>query len=173
MGNLIVISGPNGSGKSLYAEKVTAVAGENRIYIATMIPQTEENQTRIQKHIRQRAGWGFRTLELPYCVGHADAAADSVVLLEDVSNLLANAIFEKGGDAEAVFADICRLQSRTKTLVAVTIDDLNPDGFEGETAAYIHQLNRLNERLKDRADTAVSMKDGVPFARKGGLPDVD
>ena len=45
MGKLILISGPNGSGKSRYAESLFASAPPERYYIATMVPQTEENIT--------------------------------------------------------------------------------------------------------------------------------
>ena len=41
-----------------------------------------------------------------------------VVLLEDVSNLLANAMFEKGGSSDSVFRDICALADRCRIFVA-------------------------------------------------------
>ena len=59
-----LILGPNNSGKSLLAEKMV-VETENlhRIYLATMVPQTDHNKERIQKHIAQREGKGFQTIE--------------------------------------------------------------------------------------------------------------
>ncbi|WP_394282720.1 bifunctional adenosylcobinamide kinase/adenosylcobinamide-phosphate guanylyltransferase, partial [Frisingicoccus sp.] len=38
-----LVLGPNNSGKSLYAEKLAVESGSKRIYLATMIPQNEEN----------------------------------------------------------------------------------------------------------------------------------
>ena len=94
------------------------------------------------------------------------------MLLEDVSNLLANAMFERGGDEASVYADIEALCSRCRLLVAVTITGLCADGYDGETAAYIRALNGLNQRLYDRAAAAVAMKDGAPFAEKGDLDEI-
>lgn len=169
MGKLILISGESGSGKSRYAEEIAAHTKGQRFYIATMLSQTEENQVRIEKHIRQREGLGFQTLELPYRVGDAPITGDACVLLEDVSNLLANVIFEKGMDGGEVLGDIRRLLERSRVLIAVTIAGLSPEGYEGETARYIEGLNRLNEQLWERAEVCVTMKDGHPSVTKGAL----
>ena len=158
MGTLIMISGANGSGKSRYAERIVARTTGERYYIATMRPCSEENLQRIEKHREQRKDLQFTTLECPYQVGAAAVERDGVVLLEDVSNLLANAMFERGGDEASVYADIEALCSRCRLLV--------------ETAAYIRALNGLNQRLYDRAAAAVAMKDGAPFAEKGDLDEI-
>ena len=165
--SLILISGPNGSGKSLFAEELIAKTEGKRSYIATMKPQTEDNFSRIEKHREQRAHLCFETLELPYEVDSASVSRDSVVLLEDVSNLFANAYFEKNGSVESVFADIEGLKNRCKLLVAVTISDLKDEGYDEETAAYIKGLNQLNWRLFDLADLAFAMENGQPVRLKG------
>lgn len=172
MGTLIMISGANGSGKSRYAERIVARTAGERYYIATMRPCSEENLQRIEKHREQRKDLQFTTLECPYQVGAAAVERDGVVLLEDVSNLLANAMFERGGDEASVYADIEALCSRCRLLVAVTITGLRADGYDGGTAAYIRALNGLNQRLYDRAAAAVTMKDGAPFAEKGDLDEI-
>ncbi|HIT34882.1 MAG TPA: bifunctional adenosylcobinamide kinase/adenosylcobinamide-phosphate guanylyltransferase [Candidatus Faecousia intestinigallinarum] len=173
MGKLILISGENNSGKSLYAERIAVQAGATRFYIATMVPHTEENRIRIQKHIRQRSGLNFHTLECPYCVAESAVSPDSVALLEDVSNLLSNAVFEKGGDGASVLDDIWKLSERCKTLVAVTISDLNSDNYDGETAAYIDMLNKLNQALSERAEIHIRMEAGSPVFLKGAPPYAD
>ena len=48
MGKLIVVSGPNESGKSAFAESLMSRIPGQRYYIATMVPQTEENYRRIE-----------------------------------------------------------------------------------------------------------------------------
>ena len=131
MGTLIMISGANGSGKSRYAERIVARTTGERYYIATMRPCSEENLQRIEKHREQRKDLQFTTLECPYQVGAAAVERDGVVLLEDVSNLLANAMFERGGDEASVYADIEALCSRCRLLVAVTITGLRADGYDG------------------------------------------
>ena len=172
MGTLILISGANGSGKSRYAERIVARTTGKRYYIATMRPCSEENLQRIEKHREQRKDLHFTTLECPTQVGEAAVETGSVVLLEDVSNLLANAMFERGGDEMSVYADIEALLARCRLLAAVTIAGLRADGYDGETAVYIHALNGLNQRLYDCAAAAVTMKGGTPFVEKGELDEI-
>ena len=172
MGKLLLISGTNGSGKSRYAESFIAKTTGLRYYVATMEPQTQENQRRIRKHIAQRSGLNFITLEQPTQVGTAPVAADSVVLLEDVSNLLGNTLFSARSTMEDAWQDILALRKRCKLLVAVTISGLSSGGYDGETAAYIENLNILNRRLLDLADAAVTMKNNCPVWEKGAEHDI-
>ena len=169
MGAFLLISGANSSGKSRHAEHLIRQTKGPRTYIATMEPQTAENAVRIQKHRDQRADMGFTTLELPHAVGDAPVPEDGVVLLEDVSNLLGNNVFERGLTETEVLADIRQLRSRCRLLVAVTIADLREEEYEGETADYIHRLRLLNEALLAEADAAIRMEDGAPRMEKGRL----
>lgn len=164
---LILVTGENGSGKSAYAEKLLGQMGDTRCYIATMIPHGEEGAARVKKHLAQRAGLDFSTLELPYAVGDADVSPDAAVLLEDVSNLLANRMFARKGTAEETLADIKTLCGRCRTLVAVTISGLDAAAYEGETRGYIAALQSLNDALCDAADFVIEMHDGVPQFQKG------
>ena len=168
MGELILISGANDSGKSRFAESLFRAFPGGRYYIATMRPQTEENRRRIEKHRRQREGLGFDTIETPGPVAGAAVSPEGGVLLEDVSNLLSNAVFERGETAEDVYSDILRLRDRCALLVAVTISGLRAADYDGETAAYIAALNELNAALLDAADAAVEMRLSLPFWSKGG-----
>ncbi len=163
----MIISGANGSGKSRFAEDQIAKTSDTRFYIATMKPQTEENYQRIEKHKKQRQGLRFQTLELPYQVGDAPVEPESVVLLEDVSNLFANAWFEKQGSVDSVFEDICKLAGRCKWLAAVTIAGLEATGYDAETTAYICGLNQLNTWLLEKADVSIVMKEQQPVWEKG------
>ena len=161
--DLKVILGPNGSGKSLYAEDLAVASGDSRLYIATMIPQNQENRQRIEKHRLQRRGKGFLTIEEPLCMSCIPVPGDSVVLLEDVSNLVANRIFgTHPGTYRPILEDILTLAGRCKTLIAVSISGMNADEYDGETAEYIRALNELNEQLISHASLALEMRDGVP-----------
>lgn len=172
MGKLILISGENNSGKSIFAEQLAGRISGDKYYIATMLAETEENHKRIEKHRRQRMTLGFTTLELPYQVGDAPVTPESMVLLEDISNLLANNIFDKGKSEEAVFNDICRLLKRCRITEAVTVSGLEDTGFDGETADYINRLNRLNKKLSDMADVSVIMQDNAPVYQKGEINEI-
>lgn len=167
MACFVLISGANNSGKSIYAERLIAGTTGERYYLATMLPCTEENHRRVEKHRAQRQGLGFETIECPYQVGNVPVSSDGVVLLEDVSNLLANAVFEKGGNADSVYRDVCTLADRCRILVAVTITGLKTDGYDEETAAYVNDLNEINRKLFHKASVAISMQDGTAVYQKG------
>jgi len=167
MGDLILISGENNSGKSVFAEKLIGQMKGKRYYIATMVPCTEDNYIRIEKHKKQREQFGFQTLEVPYCMQDAAVESDSVILLEDVSNLLANNIFEKNTGADYVFRDICNLLGRCRLVVAVTISGIKNNGYDAETSEYISSLNEINRKLFDISTVAITMKDEIPVYQKG------
>jgi len=164
--DLHLVLGPNGSGKSLYAEDLAVQSGAPLLYIATMVPQNEENHRRIEKHRLQRQGKGFQTVELSWALEEAPVTEDTVVLLEDVSNLLANGMFQQGADETAALDKILALAERCRRLIAVSISGLSDEGYSGETAEYIHALARLNEELTRRARRVTEMQNGIPTALK-------
>ena len=172
MGKLILVSGENSSGKSAFAENLLAKCDGNHYYVATMLPKTEDNFERIKKHKKQRQGLGFTTLELPYSLAEQSMEPDSVVLLEDVSNLLANNIFEKNKTENDVFDDILNLQKRCKVIVAVTISGILNNGYDIDTAMYINSLNKINQKLYNEALVAITMTNGKPVYEKGERYDI-
>ena len=167
MGRMVLISGGNGSGKSRYAETLVSRTTGPRHYIATMQPQTEDNFRRVKKHIAQREGLNFTTWELPIHIDQAEIQPNGVVLLEDVSNLLGNTIFSQAGNREDVLDKIVALRNQCSLLIAVTIGGLSSKAYQGETAAYIEDLNSLNESLFALADAAATMVSGSPVWEKG------
>jgi len=172
MGKIILVSGANGSGKSAFAENLVQETMGRRYYIATMVAHSEENHQRIEKHRQQRKGLDFTTLELPCRVGAASVEEGSVVLLEDASNLMANAMFEQGRNARSVCEDILALAERCRLLIVVTISGLVVEAYSGETSDYISALQAVNDGLYERAAAAVMLEGGVPQWLKGGREDV-
>lgn len=163
---MILISGGNGSGKSAFAESLVNDFPGKRFYIATMDAQTADNRRRVEKHRRQRAGLDFTTLELPWQLSRARVEGGSVVLLEDVSNLLANGLFAHGGTKEDALRQILDLEQRCGVLLAVTISGLPERDYSGETADYIRDLNWLNGQLRETADEVYEMtKDGAKWVK--------
>lgn len=107
---LHIVYGGSASGKSSYAESFAmSLQGEGRLlYIATMYPYkwntTEidpETMQRIERHRAMRADKGFDTVECYRHVEHIVAKRQDVLLLECMSNLLANEMYLEQ-DAEAV-----------------------------------------------------------------------
>lgn len=169
---LILLTGSNNSGKSRCAERIASRIDAKKFYAATMIPWGEEGQARKEKHIRQRDGLGFITVECPCDLSQVSCGSGDLVLLEDVSNLLANLIFERHDENAEANAErqITSLHSRCATLIAVTIGGLTSDGSDGETARYIDALNRLNKRLEESAGCVISMEEHQPHVTKGECP---
>lgn len=99
---LHIVYGGSASGKSSYAESIAMfLQGDGRLlYIATMYPYkwntTEidpEMMQRIERHRAMRADKGFDTVECYRHVEHIVAKRQDVLLLECMSNLLANEMY--------------------------------------------------------------------------------
>ena len=170
---LIFIQGKNGSGKSRWAERLAAGTALPRFYVATMAPQNEENLRRIQKHRQQRAGLGFVTLEEPCRVGTLPVTRDSLVLLEDASNLLGNMLFSQKGSKEDALREILTLKENCRHLLVVSISGLDETAYDGETADFIRSLTWLNESLFRAADLAAELVSGRAILQKGELHGLD
>ena len=162
---LILITGTSGSGKSEYAEKICCgLAGSaKKYYIATMQPYGAEGAQRIRRHHALRQGKGFETIEQyqnvskafdkvqTEAVSHAAQNEKPVVLLECLSNLMANECFEEGGTPDAVFSDCIQLYRQCRHLVIVT-NEIFSDGclYDNTTTDYITRLGRLNTQLAQK-----------------------
>ena len=170
---LIIITGVSGSGKSEYAEQICCrLAGDNKkYYVATMQPFGEEGRIRIEKHKRQREGKGFETIEQYQNIGSALDCCDKeerpVVLVECMSNLLANECFGEAGKPDDIFDGCMKLYSECRHLVIVTnevfSDTLSYDEF---TLAYIQLLGHINAALAQMADEVVEVVYGIPVIHK-------
>ena len=63
----VFISGGCKNGKSMYAQNIARNMAQSRnvplYYVATMIPTDDEDRARIKRHLSERDGWGFETIE--------------------------------------------------------------------------------------------------------------
>ena len=88
---LHLITGGSGSGKSRYAEgEILKLGPGRRIYIATMYPSDEESRQRIARHRAMRAEKNFETIECYTAMAHKEFPKGANILLECMSNLVAN-----------------------------------------------------------------------------------
>ena len=170
---LVLVIGGSGSGKSEYAEQRILEAGEiPRYYVATMEPFGEEGKKRIARHRALRAGKGFVTVE---CVTHLERLKlpqKGAVLLEDLSNLLANEIWSETGSgwSDNLAKDICQtirnLAEEHPLLVAVG-NDIHRDGVAQtpEMEQYISLLAECQARLAALADEVVEVVCGIPVTQ--------
>lgn len=168
-----VVTGGSGSGKSAFAEQCVLDFGPaRRIYIATMFPFDEECQKRIQRHRRMRSEKQFDTIECYTGLKHADIPEDSVVLLECMSNLTANEMYQEGGAGENTVAEIMDgirwLLQRVRHLVVVT-NEIFSDGitYDPDTCRYQSYLGQINSELGKLADSVTEVVYGIPLTVKG------
>lgn len=170
-----LIYGGAASGKSEYAEAlaVKLCQGNSLVYLATMeAGEDPEIQARIVRHRRQRAGKGFLTVECPRNLTKVELPPDSTVLLEDLGNLAANALFPPSSlpvqDMQGLAGDLLSLSSCVQHLVVVS-NDLTRDAvrYAPETFNYVSLLERLHQTLAARCDQVVEVVCGLPVIWKG------
>ena len=168
---IVLVTGGSGCGKSKWAEKLVAsLPTENRVYIATMQVYDAESVKRVERHRAQRADKGFRTIECEKDLASADIAEGSVVLLEDLVNLMANEMFD-GGDVSRIVPALNILAKKCSHLVMIT-NDVFSDGidYEESTQEYIRQLAQINNAAAQIADCVVEVVYSIPVCVKGELP---
>ncbi len=198
---LILVTGGSGSGKSAFAEQLAVrFAGQicrergGLYYLATMTARDGESLARIARHRAQRAGYGFRTVECgpdfflscaagedavlaPAPVGTSETGQavfgeQSVVMLEDLSNLLAGCLYPEplwkaGEDACRMPEILGGLAAAAGCMVIVTNEIFSePMAWGEETLNYIRLLGAWNARLAAAADGVAEVVCGIPVWHK-------
>ena len=205
---LHIVYGGSASGKSSYAESFAmSLQGEGRLlYIATMYPYkwntTEidpETMQRIERHRATRADKGFDTVECYRHVEHIVAKRQDVLLLECMSNLLANEMYleqdsDDGGLAETmsevekagvgmsetlspvskkIVQALVNLSTRVQDVVIVTNDVFSDGGsltYDESTREYVKNLAEINCALAREAATVTEVVCGIPVIVKKNHP---
>lgn len=177
---MALIVGGSGSGKSALAEQLACTLSDQRVYAATMSPYGAEAQARIARHREQRNGLGFRTVECPQslaCLMRA-RARHGVVLVEDLGNLVANALFATDGS----MADPNHVQERlAKEVIALShsfehvVVVGNQVGSEGRatfdaTYIWVRTVGALCCQVAAHAQAVVEVVAGCAHVVKGRLP---
>ncbi len=169
-----MIFGGAGSGKSEYAERLACRLGSDvqLVYLATMSARDPESLARIQKHRLQRADKGFTTIERTGGLAQLQLPCDNVVLLEDLSNLVANELFLEGQESKMALQKmqdgIAHLELQTRHLIVVG-NDLFSDGvtYDAGTQEYLYILAQLQSWLAGRFDQVIEVVCGLPVFWKG------
>lgn len=192
---LHIVYGGSASGKSSYAESFAmSLQGEGRLlYIATMYPYkwntTEidpETMQRIERHRAMRADKGFDTVECYRHVEHIVAKRQDVLLLECMSNLLANEMYlepdsNAGSDMAETMSPVSNkivqalidLSTRVQELVVVTNDVFSDGGsltYDESTREYVKNLAEINCALAREAATVTEVVCGIPVIVKKNHP---
>lgn len=192
---LHIVYGGSASGKSSYAESFAmSLQGEGRLlYIATMYPYkwntTEidpETMQRIERHRAMRADKGFDTVECYRHVEHIVAKRQDVLLLECMSNLLANEMYlepdsNAGSDMAETMSPVSNkivqalidLSTRVQDVVIVTNDVFSDGGnltYDESTREYVKNLAEINCALAREAATVTEVVCGIPVIVKKNHP---
>lgn len=170
---MILLAGGSKCGKSTLAEKLLLHLGQDAsemIYLATMQSIDDEDKRVVERHQLARAGKGFTVVEQCRSFDTLDLSPNTVLLLEDVPNVLANEMFGGGGPAHAL-KGVLYLHQRCRHLIIVT-NEVGSDGllYAPETMQYIDELGKLNQALAKAADCVVEVVLGLPQLLKGKLP---
>ncbi len=168
---IYLVTGGSGCGKSTWAEKlVSTLPQEKRVYIATMQVYDDESVKRVARHRAQRADKGFITVECEKDLASAHVEEGSIVLLEDLVNLVANEMFD-GGSVERIVPALKMLAERCKHLVMVT-NDVFSDGitYAESTQDYLRVLADINREAAMLSDAVIEVVYSIPAALKGELP---
>ena len=170
----ILILGGSGSGKSEFAENCLIEKNKSGVcyYMATMMSGDDaESANRIKRHREMRKGKGFVTVEQPYdiekCLDRTER--DGSILLEDLSNLLANEMFankknDNGNDCiRRILKGIKTIAEKSENLVIVS-NNIFEDGIEydEETQRYIRSLGFLNAEIASFSDEVWEVVCGIP-----------
>ncbi len=177
----IFITGGVKNGKSTLAQDLAlALAkGDTHYYVATMIPSDEEDHDRIRRHLAERDGLGFETLEcgrnILSCLDGADK--NGTFLLDSVTALLLNELFPdpKSCDMDTTAPQRCALQLEEfvkEVHHAVIVSDyIYSDAirYDEITAAYRQGLALIDRTLAQNCDTVLEVSAGNIIVHKGDL----
>lgn len=175
------ISGGAKNGKSTLAQDlaVALAKGGKQYYMATMISTGEEDDERIRRHIADRDGMGFETVEcfrnIMDCLKTVDQ--DGVFLVDSVTALIQNSLFpiEKNYEMDLEAADRCadELIRFAKTVRhAVIVSDYiysDAERYSESTEMYRKCLADIDRRLATVCDTVIEVSAGQLTIYKGDL----
>lgn len=144
-------------------------------YIATMIPSDSEDDSRILRHMQEREGCGFETVEAGRNVLNAIEFCESggSFLLDSATALLANEMFPRGENIDTnaylrVANDVLTLVCRLENIVIVS-DYIYSDAFVYDelTERYRFGLAYIDRQVAKACDVVLEACYGNLIAHKG------
>lgn len=171
----IFISGGCKNGKSYYAQhrakEMAESLGVPLYYVATMIPHDDEDIARIKRHILEREGWGFETIEqglsLTDILCNDAIDKNGVFLMDSVTALLDNEMFDDQGNIdetapERVKKDVLDFAAGTGNTVFVSDYIYGDADIYGETVeAYRKGLAAADRALAEVCEEVIEIAYGT------------
>ncbi len=182
---MILITGGARSGKSRLAEQFAAEQGDKVLYIATSIVTDDEMAERIAIHQQTRPSqWTTHEgyIELGNVIRNKGAECHAI-MLECITTMITNLMFDKTGDIPAEEMDFTAIEQR----ITVELDDLidaclssscpvylvtNEVGFgivpDNLLARRFRDIaGRVNQRLAAKAKEMYLVVSGIELKMKG------
>lgn len=172
------ISGGCKNGKSMYAQNIAKeMSIEQSVplyYVATMIPTDHEDRARIKRHLAERDGWGFETIEQGRNILEILEKADpkGAFLLDSVTALLSNEMFSKDGcdfgAGERLAKELCQLAEKTGNMVFVS-DYIYSDAhlYDEYTENYRRALAHIDKELAKVCHKTIEVSFGHIYTYEG------
>lgn len=171
---IVLVIGGSASGKSAYAEtRLQQMQAARKYYIATMQVWDSEGEKRVKKHRNMRKDKGFLTIEKQRDIAKIEIENEDAWLLECVSNLVANEMFDardfQAADVviKKIVGEMDALMKKGKHGVIVT-NNIFEDGAEYDDTMqqYLHALGQINQALAQQADEVIEVVAGIPVVVK-------
>lgn len=170
------ISGGAKNGKSTLAQELAVALDAHPRYVATMISSGAEDDERIRRHLADRDGMGFQTVE---CFRNilSIAEPDGTFLVDSVTALIQNALFSPENDyapdlpaAQRCISELVAFAGAVRNAVFVS-DGIYADAetYSPTTELYRKCLAEADRRLAAVCDTVVEVCGGRPIVYKGAL----
>lgn len=176
---LTLVTGGSGSGKSEFAENLSvAYKSKNLIYIATMFPYDGESLKKIERHKKMRENKNFKTVECFTNLKHVAISENSTVLLDCMSNLVANEMYLEDGakdiTVKTILDGVQEIKDKCENFVIVT-NEVFSDGidYDDETMRYMKYIGEINKAIGKEADNVVEVVYSIPVYIKGSDHDVE
>ena len=177
----VFISGGAKNGKSTLAQDlaVALAGGGKHYYVATMISTGSEDDDRIRRHVADRDGMGFETVEcfrnILDCLQAADK--DGVFLVDSVTALIQNSLFsiEKNYEMDLEAASRCAdelVEFAHTVRQAVFVSDYiysDAERYSESTETYRKCLADIDRRLAKVCGTVIEVSAGQFIIHKGDL----
>ena len=174
----VFISGGAKCGKSSIAQNIAVklAEGGGLYYVATMIPSGKEDDERIRRHLADREGMGFETVECFRSIGSI-ADEKGIFLVDNITSLMQNALFppETGYEMDIQSAQRCTDDLLTfveRVRHAVFVSDYiysDAERYTESTQAYRKCLADADRKLVKCCDVVIEVTAGIPIIHKGEL----
>ena len=174
MKETVLVIGGCRSGKSRYAlELAKNIQGENKIFIATCVPEDKEMELRVARHKKER-GKNWLTIEVPVHLPEAIieySTKTDLILIDCLTLWISNLILDKT-DID-IFNPIRCLTDSLKNAQCPIIMVTNEVGTgivpENRLARFFRDaVGFANQSIAEASDRVVWMIAGTPVPVKGG-----